>query len=100
MNKENQKKYDQYKKDKARADKLYATKDKALLEHAAVSSALAAAIEKLTNKWQPKLTKADKKADEAMKAYEELHAKLKETRKSFMSQDNPDRKELIKLILE
>ena len=63
MNKENQKKYNQYKKDKARADKLYATKDKALLEHAAVSSALAAAIEKLTNKWQPKLTKADKKAD-------------------------------------
>ncbi len=100
MNKENQKKYNQYKKDKARADKLYATKDKALLEHTTVASALAAAIEKLTNKWQPKLAKADKKADEAMKAYEELHAKLKETRKSFMSQDNPDRKELIKLILE
>ena len=100
MNKENQKKYNQYKKDKAKYDKLCAQEGNLGSKLEKVQADCQAALDKLAKQWQAKINKATaahvKTSEVRLAAYQ----KLKETRSSFMSQDNPDRKELIKLILE
>lgn len=100
MNKENQKKYNQYKKDKAKYDKLCAKENELGNKLTKVQEDCQAALDKLAKQQQPKINKANaalaKHSEVRLAAYQ----KLKETRSSFMSQDNPDRKELIKLILE
>lgn len=100
MNKENQKKYNQYKKDKAKYDKLCLEESKLEQKHQQVLSAFEAASAKLVRQWKGRIEKANDAVAAAQGKMKEANAKLKETRSSFMAQDNPDRKELIKLILE
>jgi len=100
MNKENQKKYNQYKKDKAKYDKLCVKDDELGNKLTKVQEDCQAALDKLAKQWQPKINKVASARSKSGAARFAATLKLKETRSSFMAQDNPDRKELIKLILE
>jgi hypothetical protein len=55
---------------------------------------------KLDKKWQPRIAKANKAEADAAEESCKLSAQCKELRKSFISQDNPNRQELLDLILK
>lgn len=100
MNKENQKKYQAYLKAKSKHDKLV-EKAAALLEKCKqVEADYFKAQDRLAKQWQPKIDKVNKAEAKAGKVALDLHLQLKETRKSFMSKDNPDHKELFNLLLD
>ena len=100
MNKENQKKYQAYKKAMAKYNKLVSQEAKLDTKRQDIAQAFEAAAKKLAAQWQSKIDKASdahaKAQGEARKASEELKA----MRQGFLSKDNPDRAELFKLILD
>jgi hypothetical protein len=100
MNKQNQKKYQAYLKQKSKVDKLWIKKSSLSDKHDDAVAQYEKALKKVAAQFTPKIDKAFNAMaavrDEAM----ELETELKEIRKGFMAQDNPDRKELINLILE
>lgn len=100
MNKENQKKYQAYKKAKKTYDKLI-THTNALGEKLAkIQADYFAAQSKLAKQWDKKIDKVAMAHTVASKIAFERNLELKETRKSFMSKDNPDHKELFNLLLD
>lgn len=100
MNKENQKKYQAYKKAIKKSNKLFEAREKAIAAQVAVVNARIAAIEKLEKQWAPKLIKADKKTENLTQALNAMNDHTKAVRQGFLSKDNPDRAELFKLILD
>ena len=100
MNKENQKKYQQYLKAKAKHDKLVTQANALGTKLAETQAACMAAQARIAKQWDAKITKASNAAVKASKAAFDLNTRLKEIRKSFMSKDNPDHKELFNLLLD
>lgn len=99
MNKENQKKYKEYQKLAAKQKKANAKVEAALEKCRQINNAYAIECAKLDKKWKPRIEAANKAEAAASNAYFELANQCKELRKGFVAQDNPNRKELIDLIL-
>lgn len=99
MNKENQKKYKEYQKLAAKRKNAYDKVNEVLDKITKVREVYATEHAKFEKKWQPKLKAADKAIDDANKKHDELTTKCKEMRKAFIAQDNPDRQELLDLLL-
>lgn len=64
-----------------------------------INNAYALEAAKVDKKWKPRIEAADKAGAAVAKQYYELSIQCKELRKSLIASDNPDRKELIDLIL-
>lgn len=99
MNKENQKKFKEYQKLAAKQKKANAKVDAAVEKCRQINNAYALELAKVDKKWKPRSTAADKAHADALNVYHELANQCKELRKGFVAQDNPNRKELIDLIL-
>jgi hypothetical protein len=100
MNKENQKKFKKYqqiavriKKSQAKVDKLYEAYEK-------VTNDQAAAISQVEKKFAPKLKKAYESMANLRDDTELWRSALSAIRKSLVSSDNPDRKELIDILIK
>jgi chromosome segregation ATPase len=100
MNKENQKKFKEYqkldaqiKKSQAKIDKLYEAYEQATKE-------LAAAMSKVEKKFAPKIQRAYDKMADVRDATEQQRTELSALRKSLIASDNPDRKELIDILIK
>ena len=99
MNKENQKAVKKYKKLLTQAKKLQDSYEKADKKRNALLDARDKAHEKVQKHWNPKVEKADMNAASTYGKVCAARDELKALRKSLIASDNPDRKELIDLIL-
>lgn len=100
MNKENQKAVQKYKKLQAQAKKLQDKYEVEACKQGKVVNARDKAYEKFHAHWNPKVAEVDKRASLAYVKVREASDALKEMRKSLIASDNPDRKELIDLLIK
>ncbi len=100
MTKENQKKYQAYKKAMAKYNKLISQEAKLDTKCQDIAVAFDAAVKKLAAQWQPKINKAGDAHAKAQGVARKAAEELKAMRKAFLAADNPDRAELFKLILD
>lgn len=99
MNKENQKKYKEYQKLQAKVKKAQAKVDKLYEAYEKVTQQQAEAFKKVEKQWTPKIKKAYETMADLRDYTEVERANLSTIRKVLVASDNPDRKELIDLIL-
>ncbi len=99
MNKENQKKYKEYQKLQAKVKKAQAKVDKLYADYEKLSQQKDAAIHKIDKAFAPKITKTYNAMSDLRDETEVERANLSTIRKVLVASDNPDRKELIDLIL-
>jgi hypothetical protein len=100
MNKENQKKYREYQKLAAKIKKAQAKVDKLYADYEKLDKQRQAALEKVEKQFAPKIQRAYGKMADVRDATEVSRADLSVIRRSLVCQDNPDRKELIDLLIK
>lgn len=83
----------------AKAKKANAKVEAALEKCRQINNAYALELAKVDKKWKSRIEAANKAEAAASNQYFDLANQCKELRKGFVSQDNPNRKELIDLIL-